>query len=64
MIANKKLGVFCKLMASLTLANLMTSILASVFVQKISPVIVIIFILALLISYKFFDMLFKIRLKF
>lgn len=64
MILNDKLAVFCKLLASLTLANLMTSLLASLFVQNMSPVIIIIFILALLISYKFFDMLFKIKLKF
>lgn len=63
MIVNKKVSVFCKLIATLTLANLMTSLLASVFVD-INFLVMIIFVLALLLSYKFFDMLFEIRLKF
>lgn len=63
MIVNKKVSVFCKLIATLTLANLMTSLLASVFVDT-SFLVMIIFVLSLLLSYKFFDMLFEIRLKF
>lgn len=63
MIVNKKVSVFCKLIATLTLANLMTSLLASVFVDT-NFLVMIIFVLALLLSYKFFDMLFEIRLKF
>lgn len=63
MIVNKKLSVFCKLVATLTLANLMTSLVSSVFVDT-TFLLMIIFILALLLSYKFFDMLFEIRLKF
>lgn len=64
MIGNKRVGIFCKLMASLTLANLMTSMLASVFIQKTSFVIIIIFIISLLLSFRFFDILFNVRLKF
>lgn len=63
MIVNKKVSVFCKLIATLTLANLMTSLLASVFVDT-NFLVMIIFVLSLLLSYKFFDMLFEIRLKF
>ncbi|WP_306484027.1 hypothetical protein [Anaerococcus sp.] len=63
MIVNKKLSVFCKLVATLTLANLMTSLVSSIFVDT-TFLLMIIFILALLLSYKFFDMLFEIRLKF
>ena len=63
MIVNKKVSLFCKLIATLTLANLMTSLLASVFVDT-SFLVMIIFVLSLLLSYKFFDMLFDIRLKF
>lgn len=63
MIVNKKVSVFCKLLATLTLANLMTSLIYSVFVET-TFLVMIIFVLALLLSYKFFDMLFKIRLKF
>ena len=63
MIVNKKLSVFCKLVATLTLANLMTSLVSSVFVDT-TFFMMIIFVLALLLSYKFFDMLFDIRLKF
>lgn len=63
MIVNKKVSVFCKLVATLTLANLMTSLVSSVFVDT-TFLLMIIFVLSLLLSYKFFDMLFEIRLKF
>lgn len=64
MIVSKPIGIFCKILASLTLANLITSLVMTVTYQA-SPIIGIVsFALALLLSYKFFDILFNIRLKF
>lgn len=64
MVVSKPIGVFAKLMGSLTLANVITSILSSMLVESAGVVSIIVFALALLLSYKFFDILFKIRLKF
>lgn len=64
MIVSKPIGIFAKIMGSLTLANIITSILSSMLVESAGVVSIIVFALALLLSYKFFDILFKIRLKF
>ncbi|EGC82825.1 hypothetical protein [Anaerococcus prevotii] len=64
MVVSKPISIFAKLMGSLTLANVITSILSSMLVESAGVVSIIVFALALLLSYKFFDILFKIRLKF
>ena len=64
MVVSKPISIFSKLMGSLTLANVITSILSSMLVESAGVVSIIVFALALLLSYKFFDILFKIRLKF
>ena len=64
MVVSKPISIFAKLMGSLTLANVITSILSSMLVESAGVVSIIVFALALSLSYKFFDILFKIRLKF
>ncbi len=64
MIVSKPIGIFAKIIGSLTLANIITSILSSMLVESAGVVSIIVFALAMLLSYKFFDILFKIRLKF
>lgn len=64
MVVSKPIGIFAKIIGSLTLANIITSILSSMLVESAGVVSIVVFALAMLLSYKFFDILFKIRLKF
>lgn len=64
MVVSKPISIYSKILGSLTLANIITTILSSMLVESAGLVSIIVFALALLLSYKFFDILFKIRLKF
>lgn len=64
MVVSKPISIYSKILGSLTLANIITTILSSMLVESAGVVSIIVFALALLLSYKFFDILFKIRLKF
>ena len=64
MIINPIIAKFCKVLASITLANSISSLVSGVFTENLGLINIIIFGLSLLISFKFFDILFNIELKF
>ncbi|MDD7044484.1 MAG: hypothetical protein PUI05_03485 [Peptoniphilaceae bacterium] len=64
MVISKPIAMVCKFFGVLTLANMVTSITLSVFMEVHPVVGIILFAICLLFSYKFFDIIFKIKLKF
>ncbi|MDO5047594.1 MAG: hypothetical protein Q4D88_03500 [Anaerococcus sp.] len=64
MVISRPISIICKFLAVITFANIIPAFFLSFFLSENVILATVLYIVSLLISYKFFDMLFNIRLKF